>query len=125
MATTVHETEENLLRSTVVQLNKANLLGLNDSAVGAISPATVAGLKTKIAALTVHETEQNFLRQINNGVQKMYDLVMVDSVRELSDADVSAAQGAGLFSTLRTKVTENSGYSNLTGLDAGEQAMTS
>ena len=73
----VHETEENFLRSAVIFLNKANLLGLSDAVVAALSPATVAGLKTAISNLAIHETFQNYVRQINNAITKMS--VMTDA----------------------------------------------
>lgn len=66
-----HITQDFLVRSGIISLNKANLLGLDDTAVGAISPSTVAGIKTALDALVVHETNKNYIRQIKNAVQRL------------------------------------------------------
>lgn len=122
----VHETEENLLRSAVIFLNKANIIGLDDTAVAAISPATVAGLKTKVTAIAGHEVNLNYTRQINNAITKMAALADAGGAFVITDAEVSTAVGTGTFAALKSEFTEHSSYSStITSLDFGEQASAS
>lgn len=122
----VHETEENFLRSAVIFLNKANILGLSDAVVAALSPATVAGLKTSISNLAIHETFQNYVRQINNAITKMSVMTDAAGAAVITDAEVSTAQGTGTFVALRNEFTEHSNYSStIATLDFGEQASAS
>src|SRR6266403_2607274 len=71
----VHVTEENIIRSTVVQMNRANALGFVDANVAAITNGNIAGLVADVKGLaTAHETDKNYLRQAGNMIQKMADL---------------------------------------------------
>jgi len=120
----VHETEENFLKSAVVLLNKANLLGLSDAAVAAISPTTVAGLITKVSALSVHETFQNYIRQIVNAIRQMAVMTDAAGAAVITNAEVATAVGTGTFAALKSEFTEHSNYSStISSLDFGEQAV--
>lgn len=122
----VHETEENFLRSAVIFLNKANILGLDNAAVAAISPTTVAGLQTTVTNLPVHETFKNYTRQINNAITKMSKMTDAGGAAVITDAEVGTAVGTGTFVALRNEFTEHSNYSStIATLDFGEQASAS
>lgn len=72
----LHTTELNYIRQGVQMLNFANVEGLSDAKIAAISPADIATLRSTIENIaTAHGTEKDFLlRHISQFVQKLYDL---------------------------------------------------